>query len=373
MKFNSIILLSMLLHTLPAQTKDLGQPLLTTTIGAYPKPDYISLPDWFSNSSSPRPSSAYEEYLSSPDSQETLDRATHEVVHDQVTIGIDIPTDGEIEREHYIYYHCRHLDGIDFSRLTKKEMRNGSWVAYVPTIVSPIKARAPFLPRDLHIAQTATHRPIKVTIPGPMTIVDSIADDYYHDEKKLGAALADAINQEVKALVHAGCTWIQIDEPLFARNPEKALAYGIKNLEQCFADIPDNVMTAVHICCGYPQRVDMQEYPKADPHSYMQLADALDASIIKAISLEDAHRRNDPKLFEHFKNTVVILGVIDISKSRVESIEEIKDHIEQVLKHIDANKLIIAPDCGLGLLQIDVVKKKLYNMIQAVNLVKKSY
>ncbi len=372
MKFNYIVLLSMLLYHLSMQTKDLEQPLLTTTIGAWPKPAYISLPDWFSNVSNSRPSSAYEEYLSSPDSQETLDRATHEVVHEQVTIDIDIPTDGEIQREHYIYYHCRHLDGIDFLRLTKKEMRNGSWVAYVPTIVSSIKAGTPFLPRDLQIAQAETDRPIKVTIPGPMTITDSTADDYYHDEEKLGAALADAINQEVRALINAGCTWIQIDEPVFARKPAQALAYGIRNLERCFAGVPDNVITVVHICCGYPQRADMEKYPKADPHSYLRLADALDASSIKAVSIEDAHHRNDPKLFGHFKNTMVILGVIDISKSRVEPVEEIKDHIQQVLAHIPANRLMIAPDCGLGLLKIDVVKKKLYNMVQAVSLLKKS-
>lgn len=349
-------------------------PLATTTIGAFPRPSYLSLPDWFHKYALNNliTSQAYELYIKQhADTTKQLDKATHEAVRQQVAWGIDIPSDGEIRRENYIHYHCRHITGIDFNTLTEKVMRNGAWTDKVPTITGPIGAQEPFLPRDYTIAQAATSKPIKITLPGPLTIKDTIADNYYFDEIKLGQALAQALNNEVLALVKAGCTWIQIDEPLFARYPDKALEFGIKHLEQCFAGVPDHVHTVVHICCGYPMYLDQKDYLKANPKSYLQLAAALDASSIKVISIEDAHRRNDRTLFTHFKNTKIILGIIDISSSRVETIEEIKEHIESIVPLIDANRLLIAPDCGFGMLPIHLVEQKLKNMKTAVEIVKK--
>ena len=150
--------------------------LLTTTIGSYPKPEYVPVPDWFQEESTviKDPTAAYEKHLGSRQSEveELLDRATHEAVKDQVRVGIDVPTDGEIRRENYIHYHCRHLKGIDFSRLTEKMMRSSSWIGSVPTIVGPIRVKDHFLTRDWQIAQSVTDRPIKITVPGPMTITD---------------------------------------------------------------------------------------------------------------------------------------------------------------------------------------------------------
>ncbi|MFQ5793868.1 MAG: hypothetical protein ACE5JP_02330 [Candidatus Bipolaricaulia bacterium] len=188
--------------------------LLTTTIGAYPKPDYVPTPDWFRarNLNIPHPTEAYDQFLhTQAGDAEALEallvRGTHEAVLDQVNAGIDVPSDGEIRRENYIHYHCRHLDGIDFSHLTQKTMRAGTWEAEVPTIIGPIKARDRFLPQDWEIAQSVTDRPIKITVPGPLTLTDTLADLYYDDEKRLGADLADALNVEIQALAEAGCTW----------------------------------------------------------------------------------------------------------------------------------------------------------------------
>ena len=357
----NILLLFLLGNAITLYSKSLQ----TTVIGAYPKPSYIHLEDWFR---SDRPSKLYEEYQKNKSETQILfDRAIKEAVQEQVALGIDIPTDGEIPREHYIYYHCRHLNGIDFSILTKKVMREGAWIAQVPTITGPISAQQPFLTYDYHIAQQATNSPIKITIPGPLTIMDSVADRYYFDEEKLGIALATSINKEIKALVDAGCTWIQIDEPLFARYPEKALKFGIKLLERCFDGVPDEVTTVVHICCGYPQYLDQENYMKADPQSYVKLAQALDKSTnIKALSIEDAHSRNNPQLFSLFTHKIIILGVIDISRSRVESIDEITEHIQDILHYIPAERLMIAPDCGLTMLPKDIVYKKIKNMCAAV-------
>ncbi len=347
--------------------------LLTTTIGAYPKPDYIPTPDWFreSGAGTSTPTEAYQRYLSHlPDNiEELLDRGTREVINDQVNAGVDIPTDGEVRRENYIHYHCRHIKGIDFSILTEKVSRQGAWVANLPTVTGPIEIIGSFLPRDYRVAQAATDRPVKITVPGPMTITDSIADTYYNDDKQLGAALAAALNTEILALSEAGCVWIQVDEPLFARKPEAALDYGFENLERCFHGLPARVNRAVHMCCGYPEYVDQENFQKADRTAYFQLADAIEDSSINAISLEDAHRHNDLVLLEHFKTTTVILGVIAIARSRIETIEEITDRLEAALHHIDADRLIAAPDCGLGFLSRDLALAKLSHMVKAAGAV----
>lgn len=344
--------------------------LLTTAIGAYPKPDYVPTPDWFrvGGTGTEAPTKAFDEYLENlPDDIDELhDRATHEVIQDQVNVGIDIPTDGEIRRENYIHYQCRNFDGFDFANLTKVSLRNGAWVAEVPTITGPIHARDPILPRDYAIAQAATSHPVKITLPGPMTISGSTADAYYRDEAKLGAALAKALNQEVLALAAAGCTWIQIDEPLFARNTDKALAFGFENLERCFDGLPDHVTRTVHMCCGYPDRLDQDDFAKADPMAYFRLADGIDASSIQAVSIEDAHRYNDLTLLEKFRKTAVIFGSIGIARTRVETVEEIEARLRQALEHIDADRLIVGPDCGLGMLPREIVLAKLENMVTAV-------
>jgi len=198
--------------------------LTTTTIGAYPKPEYVPTPNTFheEGTGTNTPTQAYTAYLKNlPENiDEILDQATVQAVQDQVAYGIDIPTDGEIRRENYIHYQCRQFDGFDFDRLTEKAARNGAWVAQLPTIAGPIQFRSPILPRDYQVAQAATDRPVKITIPGPLTITDSTADAFYNDDAKLGADLAAALNQEILALSQAGCQHIQIDEPVFARRPQ---------------------------------------------------------------------------------------------------------------------------------------------------------
>ena len=275
-------------------------PLFTTTIGAYPKPDFVTLPDWFraGGPNAEDPTGAYTAYMreAGDDLDETLDRGIFAVVRDQVEAGIDVPTDGEIRRDNYIYYHCRHMDGFDFEGLTEKVMRTGAWTARVPTIRSPLAAGAPFLPRDWRVAQAATDRPVKITVPGPLTIADSVADAHYGDERAVGVALAEALNTEILALAEAGCRWIQIDEPLFARYPEKALDFGIENLARCFHGVPEGVTRVMHMCCGYPEELDQTDFMKADRAAYFTLADALgEAGVVDAVSIEDAHRHKDRK------------------------------------------------------------------------------
>ena len=347
--------------------------LLTTTIGAYPKPEYVTVPDWFTVTGGPdiaNPTGAWAAAVASLGDQARaiFERGARAAVTDQVEAGIDIPSEGEIPRENYIHYHCRHLHGIDFKRLGKKTLRNGTYQAYLPSVVDAVSPRELFLSHDWQVAQAATDKPVKITLPGPMTISDTVADAYYDDPRRLGLDLANALNAEVLALAEAGCKYIQIDEPLFARKPRAALEYGLENLERAFHGCPLSVVRTVHMCCGYPDRLDNPDYPKADPNAYFQLADAVEASSIMAVSIEDAHRHNDLSLLERFSTTSIILGVVAIAKSRVETVDEIRARLAAALEHIDGERLIAAPDCGLGMLGRELALAKLRNLAAAAHM-----
>lgn len=346
--------------------------MITTVIGAYPKPPYLQLPDWFNVSGgtdTDHPTKDYSNAIQNmgDDAESIFLKATKEVIHDQITCGIDIVTDGEVRRENYIHYHCRHLAGISFSKLSKKVARTGNYECWLPTITNKIEAKESFLAHDWSESQKLSSRPVKITIPGPMTITDTIANNYYDSEKQLGKDLAQAINVEIKRLVKVGCKYIQVDEPLFARKPNEAIEYGIENLERCFDSISNSdVEKITHICCGYPDKLDAINYPKAPQESYHQIAKQLDNSIIDCISIEDAHRYNDLTLLDKYKKTKIIIGLIKIANSNKETEEEIHKRIKDLLEHIDLERLIAAPDCGLGHLPRELAIKKLKTMVRTV-------
>ena len=355
--------------------------LLTTTIGAFPKPACTPIGDWF-----PDPDDAgagaqgegllkrwqradYEQRLEQAGeaAESAFVEAISEAVRDQVDAGVDIPTDGEVRRENYIFYQCRNLNGVDFEHLTEKVARDGAFTAEVPTITGPVTPRNLILARDWRIAQRVTDRPVKITLPGPMTVTDSLANAYYSDPRAQGMALAEALNAEVRSLAEAGCRHIQIDEPVFARKPEQALEYGIENLERVFHGVPKEVQRTVHMCCGYPSALDTPDYPKADRQAYFRIADAMDEAAIDAVSIEDAHRPNDLSLLERYARTTVLFGLVNIGQSRVEPVDEIAERLGQALEHIDPERLVAAPDCGLGLLGRDLAVRKLSNLCTAAH------
>ena len=241
-------------------------PLTTTTIGAYPKPSSVPIMDWFAQDAmtTSRPTEDYESTLAAMgnDAEAILAAGTREVIEDQERAGIDILTDGEVRRENYIHYHCRHLKGFDFAHLATKSLRGGAYETDLPRIVGPVAAQAPFLPHDWRVAQSFTERPVKMTLPGPMTIVDTTADEHYGDPKTLGRDLAEALNAEIRALAEAGCSYIQVDEPLFARRPQDALDFGIENLERCWHGVSKGVTKAMHMCCGYPNYLGRLRLPE---------------------------------------------------------------------------------------------------------------
>ncbi|MEE9587761.1 MAG: cobalamin-independent methionine synthase II family protein [Hyphomicrobiaceae bacterium] len=345
----------------------------TTCIGSYPKPKYVPIIDWFqmgkglSAMGGEVTRLTNEAMLSEEEGAEELyQKATRAAIEDQVSSGVDIPTDGEQRRENYIHYHCRHLDGFDFENLTMRSLRDGAYTTELPTINAKVAPKGHhFLDRDFKIAQGFTDRPVKITVPGPTTIMDTTANAFYQDDRALAFDLADALNYEIRALADAGCRYIQVDEPVFARNVERALDYGVACLERCFDGVPEGVTRVMHMCCGYPEKLDDKDYPKADPASYFQLAKAMDASSIQQISIEDAHRHNDLALLEQFQKSTIIFGSVAIAKSHVETVEEIKARIAAALEHIDRARLMAAPDCGLPMLGRDLAMAKLKNLCAA--------
>jgi 5-methyltetrahydropteroyltriglutamate--homocysteine methyltransferase len=345
----------------------------TTVIGSFPKPKYLNIPDWF-KCVSDRITIGYDindytKYISNKPKEhdKKLIDAIEEVIDLQDNIGIDILTDGEIGRENYINYHLRHINGIDFNILSQISSRNDAYVHNAPTIIGLIEPKEHFLSNDLIIAQKFTHKPIKITIPGPLTIIDTVYNIYYDNDDELLEDISNALNYEILDLVKNGCKYIQIDEPLLARTPKHKLDISIKYIERCFRDVPPHVCKIVHICCGYPNKLDETDYPKANPNSYYYIAELVDnSSYIDVVSLEDAHFNNDLKLFEKFKKISIILGVINISSSRVEEVDEIKNRINMVLKYIEPQRLIVGPDCGLGMLPLNICIRKLNNMVSAI-------
>ncbi len=348
--------------------------LQTTCLGAYPKSDYLPFRDWFELAEGMTTAGGdvtreYTEMVSQADDaalEALFVRATKDAIEDQVSAGIDVPRDGEQRRENYIHYHCRHLQGFDFENLTARVLRDGAYETELPTIADKIEPRGEhFLTHDFTVAQAFTERPVKITVPGPLTIMDTTANTHYADPRELAFDLADALNYEIRALAAAGCRYIQVDEPLFARKVPEALGFGVEALNRCFDGVPEDVTRAMHMCCGYPNHVDDDAYHKADPNCYFQLADAVDRSCVDQISIEDAHRHNAPELFEAFSRSTLIFGAVAIAQSRVETVEEIVGRVEKVLNHIDRDRLVLAPDCGLGLLGRDLALEKLRNLCAA--------
>ncbi|CAH1775454.1 unnamed protein product [Owenia fusiformis] len=347
--------------------------LKTTVIGSYPKPDYLSLPDWFRLNKDRYTARHFNESIENApeDLEKTIMLATEDVMKQQTEMGIDIITDGEIARENYIWYFCRQLKGFNFTELTPTVYRNGACKTDLPTIDGPVApmSEKPWLYEKWLAIQALTTTAVKMTIPGPMTIIGTTANKFYVGrEQELSEILVQCINREVNALAEAGCKHIQIDEPILVRSPDIAMDYGIKHLAACFEGINKDVEKSIHLCCGYPQYLNQVGYLKADAQIYHDLAPVLDDAGFDAISIEDAHRHNDLTLFDKFKKSTIILGVIKIAEDKIETVDEITTRVQQILKHIPKERLILAPDCGLAMLPMEVLKLKVANMVAAAKL-----
>jgi 5-methyltetrahydropteroyltriglutamate--homocysteine methyltransferase len=349
-------------------------PVPTTTLGSFAKPDYVPVRDWFDmarETGGMNSSKTTTDYTADSQKDRTLHeelfiQAAREVIEVQLRSGITIPTDGEVRRENYIHYHCRHLAGFDFDDLENRVLRDGAYATDLPAIRGEISYDGRcYAPHDYLASQAVSARPVKFTLPGPLTIMDTVADCYYDNRPKLNARLAETVNREVLALVEAGCRYIQVDEPLFARAVDDALDFGMEGLERCFHGVPSSVTRIVHMCCGYPDHLDDSDYKKADPDSYHRLSGAIDDAAFDQISIEDAHCCNNLDLLERFSRKTVIFGSVAIASSRLETVDEVEARLRLALARIDRDRLVVAPDCGLGLLSAELAEKKLTVICEA--------
>jgi len=355
-------------------------PLKTTVIGAWPKPDFLKIPDWFSQKGNfvnedlagltgqgggfdPRSANKARQVGNIEDD---IKEAVRHVIAEQVSLGLDVITDGEMERGAYYVHVMHNIKGLDMDNFEKKTMRSGAYSTLVPAIRGQLSLKeGPVCWKEWKRASDigGDNVIIKFTIPGPMTIFDGVVNLHYKDVEEIHRDLIKCINKEILALAEAGCKYIQIDEPVMMRYPEAALKYGLDNLEKCFHGLPENVTKVIHLCCGYPDKLDTDEYPKAPKTNYNLLAAKIDSLSFDEVSIEDAEAKNDLSLLSLFKKTKVILGSVTVARSKVETKDEIRARVSEALKYISKDRLILAPDCGLGFLPVSTIKEKLNNMI----------
>jgi 5-methyltetrahydropteroyltriglutamate--homocysteine methyltransferase len=273
--------------------------------------------------------------------------------------GIDIVTDGEIRRESYSNYFANALEGLDLDNPGEALDRTGH-PNPVPRVVGPIRRWRAVQVRDAMFLRTLTSRPIRVTVPGPFTMSQQAQNDHYRDLRSLALAYADAVNEELGDLVDAGADVVQIDEPYLQARPYDAQEYALEAIARAFEDVRGT--KALHTCFGYAAIV--HEKPS---DGYPFLAE-LDACPADEISIEAAQPRLDPSILEQLPSKRVILGVLDLNDMEVETPEVVADRIRAALEHIDAERLMVGPDCGMKYLPREVARGKLRALVEGAAL-----
>jgi 5-methyltetrahydropteroyltriglutamate--homocysteine methyltransferase len=334
--------------------------LPTSLVGSYPQPEWLIDRDKLSNQV-PRVR-ADDLGLVAPDKLEAAqDDATILAIRDQERAGLDIVTDGEQRRESYSNRFATALDGIDVEKPGTTINRSGKPIP-VPRVVGPIRRTRPVELRDLKVLRANTDRPIKATVPGPFTMGKQAQDDYYKDEEAVALAYADAVNAEIKDLFAAGADVVQIDEPWMQQHPEKARQYGLKALNRALDGVGGTI--AVHLCFGYAAVVHDK------PTGYSFLAE-LENSKAQQISIETAQPKLDLAVLRQLPTKTIILGVIDLADMTVEMPQIVADRIRRALAHVPADRVVVAPDCGMKYLPRAVAFAKMKAMAEGAELVRR--
>ena len=288
--------------------------------------------------------------------EQAQDDATVVAIRDLERAGIDIITDGEIRRESYSNRFATALQGMDLDRPGTALDRTGHPTP-VPRVVGPVRRTRPVEVRDVEFLRANTDRPIKATLPGPFTMSQQAQDDYYKDEAELAMALAVAVNEEIRALFAAGADVVQIDEPYLQARSEKARRFAIPAINRALDRVQGT--TALHTCFGYAHIVHER------PNGYPFLAE-LSETRAAQISIESAQQNVDLSVLSALKDKQLIVGVIDLSdESPVEDVDTVASRIRNALRFVDAERLILAPDCGMKYLPREKAFGKLSALAQA--------
>jgi 5-methyltetrahydropteroyltriglutamate--homocysteine methyltransferase len=334
--------------------------LPTSLVGSYPQPDWLI--DRVKLSKQVPRVRADDLWLVEPDKLEAAqDDATILAIRDQERAGLDIITDGEQRRESYSNRFATALDGIDIAKPGTVINRSGRPIP-VPRVVGPIQRTRPVELRDLKMLRANTGRAVKATLPGPFTMSKQAQDDYYKDEEAVAMAYAAAVNAEIKDLFGAGADIVQIDEPWMQQHPDKARRYGLKALDRALDGVAGTV--AVHLCFGYAAVV----HDKPPGYSFLP---ELEGCKAQQISIEAAQPKLDLKVLKELPSKTIILGVIDLADMTVESPQTVAGRIRQALAYVPAERIVVAPDCGMKYLPRAIAFGKMQAMAEGAAIVRR--
>ncbi|EGQ7933273.1 methionine synthase [Vibrio vulnificus] len=334
--------------------------LPTSTAGSLPKPSWLAEP----------------ETLWSPwklQGDELIDGkrdALRLALHEQELAGVDIVSDGEQTRQHFVTTFIEHLSGVDFENRKTVTIRN-RYEASVPTVVGPVSRTKPVFVDDAKYLRQQTKQPIKWALPGPMTMIDTLYDDYYGSREKLAWEFAKILNQEAKELEAAGVDIIQFDEPAFNVFFDDVNDWGIACLERAIEGL--KCETAVHICYGYgiKANTDWKKTLGSEWRQYEEVFPKLRKSNIDIISLECHNSRVPIELLELIRGKKVMVGAIDVATNEIETPDEVANTLREALKYVDADKLYPCTNCGMAPLARDVSTSKLNALAAGAAIVRK--
>jgi 5-methyltetrahydropteroyltriglutamate--homocysteine methyltransferase len=338
--------------------------LPTTVVGSYPQPDWLI--DRARLGSRLPPRVRARELWRVPEDllEQAQDDATLIAIRDLERAGVDIVSDGEMRRESYSNRFATALEGVDLDNPGVAIDRTGHENP-VPRVVGPIRRSRPVEVRDVEFLRANTERPIKITLPGPFTMAQQAQNDAYDDEAELALAYAEAVNEEARDLKAAGADVVQIDEPYLQARPEKARAYGVQAIDRALEGIEGD--TALHICFGYGHIV------KDKPAGYSFLEE-LNACAARQISVEAAQPALDLSVLRGLPDKTILLGVLDLSDAApVETPAAVAARIREALEHVAAERLVIAPDCGMKYLPRETAFAKLQAMVAGTGIVRAEF
>jgi 5-methyltetrahydropteroyltriglutamate--homocysteine methyltransferase len=321
----------------------------TTIVGSLPKPVWLAEPNML-----------WPPWKPVGDNLAAAKRdATLLAIKQQEDAGIDIVTDGEQSRQHFVHGFLEYVDGIDFARRVEMGIRDNRYKAMVPTVTGTLRLRGRVHETEARLARGHTTRKLKFTLPGPMTIVDTIADAHYGDRVKLAMTFAALLNQEARALQADGVDVIQFDEPAFNVYMDAVADWGVPALERAAEGL--SCTTAVHICYGYGIQANIAWKGSlgSEWRQYEATFPALAASRIDQVSLECRNARVPMRLMRLLAGKDVLVGVIDVASDRVETPEEVADTIGNALEFVPAERLFPCTNCGMAPMRRDVADAKL--------------
>ena len=336
-------------------------PIAVTTVGSFPRPS------WLVRTHRPLDGRGVEYAIDEGDARvEAQDDATTISVREQEEAGLDLLTDGEQRRTGFIDHILASWDGVDMSRLHPKATRRRTRERDVPCVVGPVRRRSAATVEDLRFAKALTGKPVKMAVPGPMTVVDTTYDEAYGDEEALAMDVAAALNAELLDLQAAGADVLQIDEPAMTRYHEKVAAYGARALDRCLEGV--TVPTIVHLCYGYPGGAD----PRQHEYLYPELLELLMKTAIGGFSVEFARSNYDPAVLALCQGRLVMFGCVDPGDSLLEPVSQVASRVRAAAEYVDPERLILAPDCGLMTISRELARAKARLLVETAQEVRRT-